>query len=69
MIIKKAIDLQAPALILCHNHPSGNVKPSKEDMAITHSIISAAEFFNIKIMDHIILHRDAHYSFCSEGLL
>ena len=69
MIIKKAIDLQAPALILCHNHPSGNVKPSKEDMTITHNIISAAEFFNIKIMDHIILHRDVHYSFCSEGLL
>lgn len=69
MLMKRAMDLQATALILCHNHPSGNLRPSKEDLKLTEKIRSAADIFNLQVIDHIILHRDSYYSFCAEGLL
>lgn len=69
MIIKIAIELFATGLILCHNHPSGNLKPSHEDIALTQQIRKAAQFFNIDVRDHVILHGDNSFSFYEEGLL
>lgn len=57
------------ALILAHNHPSGNLKPSRQDMDITKQVRDAAQFMRIKILDHIILSDTEYYSFADEGML
>ena len=59
----------ASGIILCHNHPSGSIKPSKEDERITNQIHSACKMFNIVLLDHIIITRNSYYSFADEGLL
>lgn len=69
IILKKALDHEAINLILCHNHPSGNLKPSKADEDLTEKIKSAAQFFDIKLLDHIIVGEEGYYSFADEGLL
>lgn len=69
IILKKALDHEAINLILCHNHPSGNLKPSKSDEDLTEKIKSAAQFFDIKLLDHIIVGEEGYYSFADEGLL
>ncbi|MEZ7494343.1 JAB domain-containing protein [Leeuwenhoekiella aequorea] len=57
-------------LILAHNHPSGALKPSQADINITRKIKTAAEFFDLKILDHLILNPDGeYYSFADEGIL
>jgi DNA repair protein RadC len=68
-IAKRAISNGASAVILVHNHPSGEVKPSKEDIEITNLIKKGLEPLNIVIHDHVIISGDAHYSFKSSGLL
>ena len=55
--------------ILAHNHPSGNLKPSKEDEELTTQTIKAAKLMNIQVSDHIILSEEEYYSFSDEGLL
>lgn len=69
IILKKALDHHAVAIILCHNHPSGNVKPSKADELLTNKIKNAAEFLDIQVMDHIIVSEEGYYSFADEGML
>jgi DNA repair protein RadC len=69
IILKKALENDATALILCHNHPSGNLKPSNADEALTQKIKQAAAFFDIRIMDHIIVSNEGFFSFADEGLL
>ena len=69
IILKKALDHEAVHLILCHNHPSGNVKPSKADEELTQKIKSAAVYFDIKVVDHIIVSEEGYFSFADEGLL
>lgn len=68
-IIQKALDLGATGLILCHNHPSGNLKPSREDLELTLIIRKAAQLFNLEVKDHVIIHKSNGYSFLEEGLL
>lgn len=68
-IIKTAVAVSATGLFLCHNHPSGNMKPSEPDITLTQKIRKAAEVFDIHIQDHIIIHKEAAYSFYAEGLL
>ena len=68
-IIQKALDLGATGLILCHNHPSGNLKPSREDLELTLTIRKAAQLFNLEVKDHVIIHKSNGYSFLEEGLL
>jgi len=63
IIAKYALDSLSPAVILAHNHPSGNANPSKADKEMTQKIIDALDLFNIKVMDHIILTKDDFYSF------
>jgi DNA repair protein RadC len=62
-IIKRALDLAASSIILVHNHPSGDVTPSRADIEMTQKIIEAAEKLNIIVHDHIIVGRDGHASF------
>jgi len=69
LILKKALDAHAVNLILCHNHPSGNLKPSKADEDLTHKIREAARFFDIKVIDHIIVSNDGYFSFADEGMM
>lgn len=68
-IFRKAITDNATAIILCHNHPSGNTDPSGEDIQITDRIKSAGKIIGIEVLDHIIISRKGFYSFLEEGKL
>ncbi|MBZ5857118.1 RadC family protein [Flavihumibacter profundi] len=69
MIMKKAIEQEAVGLILSHNHPSGNLRPSKADEDLTYKIREAAKLLDIRVMDHIIVSTEGYFSFADEGLL
>lgn len=69
IILKKALEEDAVSLILSHNHPSGSLKPSRADEELTHKIKEAARYFDIKVLDHIIVSDDGYYSFADEGIL
>ncbi|MFN3666144.1 MAG: RadC family protein [Sediminibacterium sp.] len=69
LLLKKAVLNDATSILLCHNHPSGNLQPSKADEQITGKIKDAAMFFDIKLLDHIIVSTDGYFSFADEGLL
>lgn len=69
IILKKALDHHAVSIILCHNHPSGNLKPSKADEQLTNKIKNAASYLDIQVMDHIIVSEEGYYSFADEGLI
>ena len=56
-------------MILCHNHPSGNLKPSKQDIEITKKIKQCSELFEISLLDHLIISNFGYYSFSEEGNL
>lgn len=68
-IIQGAILQNATALILCHNHPSGKIKASEEDINLTWQIQNACMFFNIKLVDHVIISTENYFSFVNDGLL
>lgn len=68
-IIEQALKLGAVALILVHNHPSGNPEPSQQDRQLTGAIIAAAATMDIRIHDHIVIGRSGYRSFREEGLL
>ncbi|MFT3910595.1 MAG: DNA repair protein RadC [Ferruginibacter sp.] len=69
MILKKAIEEEATSIILSHNHPSGNLVPSKADEEITQKIKMAATYFDIKVLDHIIVSDEGYFSFADEGMI
>jgi len=69
VILKEALDEGATSMILSHNHPSGNLHPSRADKELTEKIKQAASYFDIKVMDHVIVSDEGHYSFADEGLL
>ncbi len=68
-IAKKAIENSAAAVVLVHNHPSGEAKPSSEDIEMTKAINNALSALSIKIHDHLIVANDSHFSFRANGLL
>lgn len=68
-IFKCALENNAASIMLCHNHPSGNVIPSNADKKITENLVKAGQFLEIKILDHIIIGNDNYFSFADEGLL
>ncbi len=68
-IFKAALENNATSIMLCHNHPSGNITPSNADKTITNNLIKAGHFLEIKILDHIIIGNDNYFSFADEGLL
>ena len=69
IILKKALQEDAVSIVLCHNHPSGNLRPSRADEELTHKIKEAAQYFDIKVLDHIIVSNEGFYSFADEGIL
>jgi DNA repair protein RadC len=69
IILKAALSYDATSLVLCHNHPSGSLKPSRADEELTKKIIEAAKYFDIRILDHIIVSEEGYFSFADEGLL
>ena len=62
-IFKSALENNAASVMLCHNHPSGNVIPSNADKQITNNLVKAGQFLEIKILDHIIIGNDNYFSF------
>jgi DNA repair protein RadC len=68
-IIKRALELSSSAIILVHNHPSGDPTPSKADIAMTREVAGAAKALGIAIHDHLVIGRSGHASFKSLGLL
>jgi DNA repair protein RadC len=69
VILKKALEQDATSIVLSHNHPSGSLKPSNADEALTKKIKEAAKYLDIKVIDHIIVSEEGYYSFADEGLL
>jgi DNA repair protein RadC len=69
MILRHALDKKATSLVICHNHPSGNTRPSEADISITKKIKEAAELMDISLLDHLVITSDAYFSFADEGLL
>ena len=71
LLLSVALKTVATSIILSHNHPSGNLKPSKQDIDLTQKIKAAAELMDIKVMDHIILGTNefSYYSFADEGIM
>lgn len=67
LIFKKAISTGATSIILCHNHPSGNLIPSHSDIQLTKKIIKGGELLDIKVLDHIIVSQHAYFSFADEN--
>lgn len=66
-ILREALIKRASAIVLCHNHPSGNIRPSKEDDLLTRHVAQASECMDIRLVDHIILTDGAFYSYSDEG--
>jgi len=69
IILKKALEEDATSIVLSHNHPSGSLKPSKADEELTKKIKEAAKYFDIKVIDHIIVSDEGYYSFADNGLM
>lgn len=69
ILIGTALKCLASGIILCHNHPSGNLEPSDSDKDLTKRITHACKLFDIKVLDHIILTSTDFYSFSDNGLM
>jgi DNA repair protein RadC len=67
IILRKALEEDAVSIILCHNHPSGSLRPSEADELLTAKIKEAASYFDIRLLDHIIVSEDGYFSFADEG--
>jgi len=69
LILKTGIECLASGLIICHNHPSGNVNPSEPDIKITNKLKEGCKILDIQLLDHIILTEDSYSSFADQNLL
>lgn len=69
LIMKRALECHAASVILCHNHPSGNLKPSDADNQVTKKIADAGKLMDIPVLDHVIITGNGYFSFADEGLL
>ena len=69
LVLKNALEVGATGLILCHNHPSGTLKPSQADKDITKKLKVAAQSLDISVLDHLIITENAYYSFADENML
>jgi DNA repair protein RadC len=71
LILSVALKICATSLIIAHNHPSGSLKPSREDDQLTNKIREAAKFMEIRLLDHLIIHPNGteYFSFADEGLI
>jgi DNA repair protein RadC len=69
IILKKALQQNAVSIIVCHNHPSGNLRPSRADELLTQKLKEAALLLDITMLDHIIVSDQGYYSFADEGFM
>lgn len=69
IVFKQTLDNNASNIILCHNHPSGNITPSDNDIRLTKKLAKAGEYLDIKIFDHIIVGNNNYYSFADDGMM
>ena len=69
LIMKMSIEHLASRIVLCHNHPSGNIIPSKQDITVTRKIKEGGALLDITLIDHVIVAHDEYYSFADEGTL
>jgi DNA repair protein RadC len=69
IILSVGLKTLATGLILAHNHPSGNLKPSEADVSLTNKIKEAAKLMDIQVLDHIILADGGYFSFSDEGIM
>lgn len=69
IILKNALLHLAPKIIIAHNHPSGNMQPSKADKDITEKLKQASSYLEIQFLDHLIIGQDSYYSFADEGYI
>jgi DNA repair protein RadC len=69
IILKNALNKLASSIIICHNHPSGNLNPSDADIKITKKIVDAAKLLDINILDHLIIGDNNYYSFADKGMI
>ena len=69
IIAKYCVESLCSSVVLSHNHPSGNLKPSEADIRITKQVKDALKLFDVVVLDHIILTEDSYYSFADEGTL
>jgi DNA repair protein RadC len=68
-VVKRSLELSASAIILVHNHPSGEASPSRSDIELTEAIEKGLEAVEIKLHDHLIIAKDKHFSFAGNGLI
>jgi DNA repair protein RadC len=69
IVFLKAVEVQATSLVLCHNHPSGNLRPSRADEEITDKLKNAGKLLDIQVIDHLIVSDEGYYSFADEGMI
>lgn len=69
VILREALTCNSTSMILCHNHPSGNTRPSQDDDRLTHALLEAGRIMNIRLLDHVIVADGSHYSYGDEGRL
>lgn len=69
LIMKFALDMLASSIILCHNHPSGNIQPSEADLQITKKLQESSSVMDIKLLDHVIIGGNNYFSFADENLI
>ena len=69
VIFKKAVEVECTSIILCHNHPSGSLRPSRADEELTAKLKDAGNLLDIKVVDHLIVSNEGYYSFADEGMM
>ncbi len=69
IVFKRALDSMATSIVLCHNHPSGNLQPSKADIQLTRKLKKAGKVLDIAVLDHLIIGVSGYYSFADEGIM
>jgi DNA repair protein RadC len=68
-VFRFALENKASSVVLCHNHPSGNIQPSEADIKLTKKIKDVGSALDLEIIDHIIIGNENYYSFADEGIL
>jgi DNA repair protein RadC len=68
-VLKRALDLHATAIIIVHNHPSGDPTPSRQDISLTRDLVEAAKHLKIQVHDHVIIGAEGHRSLKAMGLI
>ena len=69
LIFKRALEISATGIILCHNHPSGNIKPSSSDINLTKKIKKGGELLDINVLDHVIITEKDYFSFADKNMM